>query len=508
MSRPILLILFALCAYGAATAQVMRPPRIWDDAALADWATPVAGLNIRPAHYSSVEYYAAPVDNLKTYPFYPVDREPPGYWEWLQKQTPQPLIDAKELRTNEDWIVAGERAFHELDAVLVRTKDPNLMTRARALESLQGVPTLSDGSFAPLRWVVTPDGLMLSAPACGACHTPARSRNDIGGGENRAQAGDARERAGRRTPLTGPGITARRLLQFYAGDALPVALWKEFTVPWNPDERVERLKTMTVRELQSLNGSEQFGRSFGNGVFARANGSPYYTTRVPDLRGLRYSRYLDATATHRLRGPEDIARYAALVTGADRMEYGPQRILADSQRRVRFRYADEALYAIGVYLMSLEPPSSVDGTPATVLERGEQIFRREGCQRCHPAPNYTTGALTLAAGWKPTANHPNRDDILDVTLGTDVGAALKTRKGTGLYKIPSLRGVGSRRLLLHDGSLTSLEELFDPARLNPDYEPKGWNPPGVNRRAVSGHELGLSLSTEEKAALLAFVRSR
>ncbi len=82
MSRPILLILFALCAYGAATAQVMRPPRIWDDAALADWATPVAGLNIRPAHYSSVEDHAAPVDNLKTYPFYPVDREPPGYWEW------------------------------------------------------------------------------------------------------------------------------------------------------------------------------------------------------------------------------------------------------------------------------------------------------------------------------------------------------------------------------------------------------------------------------------------
>ena len=87
------------------------------------------------------------------------------------------------------------------------------------------------------------------------------------------------------------------------------------------------------------------------------------------------------------------------------------------------------------------------------------------------------------------------------------GAALKTRKGTGLYKIPSLRGVGSRRLLLHDGSLTSLEELFDPARLNPDYEPKGWNPPGVNKHHA-GTSLGLSLSAEEKAALLAFLRSR
>jgi len=33
-------------------------PRIWDDAALAEWATPVATLNVRPAHYSSAEYYS------------------------------------------------------------------------------------------------------------------------------------------------------------------------------------------------------------------------------------------------------------------------------------------------------------------------------------------------------------------------------------------------------------------------------------------------------------------
>jgi hypothetical protein len=32
---------------------------------------------------------------------------------------------------------------------------------------------------------------------------------------------------------------------------------------------------------------------------------------------IRYSKYLDATGLHRLRGPEDLARYAALVTGAD-----------------------------------------------------------------------------------------------------------------------------------------------------------------------------------------------
>ena len=315
----------SLCAYGAATAQVMRPPRIWDDAALADWATPVAGLNIRPAHYSSVEYCRGPSrQSSRRTPSTPSIGNHLATREWLQKQTPQPLIDANELVPNEDLIAAGERAFHELDAVLVRSKDPNLIARARAL----GVAARGTRPFPMVRSRHS-GGLSLRMASCCRRQRAGRpiplrdSRNDIGGGENRAQAGDARERAGRRTPLTGPGITARRLLQFYAGDALPVALWKGSTVPWNPDERVERLKTMTVRELQSLNVSEQFGRSFGNGVFARANGSPYYTTRVPDLRGLRYSRDLDATATHRLRGPEDIARYAALVTGADRMEVRP-----------------------------------------------------------------------------------------------------------------------------------------------------------------------------------------
>ena len=92
-------------------------------------------------------------------------------------------------------------------------------------------------------------------------------------------------------------------------------------------------------------------------------------------------------------------------------------------------------------------------------------------------------------------------------MGTDPGLALKTRKGTGFYKIPSLRGVWYRPRLLHDASVTSLEEMFDVARLSPDYEPKGWSPPGVAKRAVPGHTFGLSLDAEDRSALLAFVRS-
>jgi hypothetical protein len=47
---------------------------------------------MRPGHFSKREYYAVPVDNYRTYPVYLPDREPVGYGERLQKQTPEPLI--------------------------------------------------------------------------------------------------------------------------------------------------------------------------------------------------------------------------------------------------------------------------------------------------------------------------------------------------------------------------------------------------------------------------------
>src|SRR5262252_6146223 len=89
-------------------------PKIWDDKALEDWATPIAALGVRSSQFSAAEYYAVPGENLRTYPVYRPDREPPGYWEWLQKQKPQPLVDAANLRTREDWQNAGEQAFREL----------------------------------------------------------------------------------------------------------------------------------------------------------------------------------------------------------------------------------------------------------------------------------------------------------------------------------------------------------------------------------------------------------
>jgi hypothetical protein len=82
-----------------------------------------------------------------------------------------------------------------------------------------------------------------------------------------------------------------------------------------------------------------------------------------------------------------------------------------------------------------------------------------------------------------------------------------TRKGTGYYRIPSLRGLWYRGLYGHSGFVSSLEEWFDPRRLRDDFVPSGWRGPGVKARAIPGHDFGLDLSAEDRAALVAFLRT-
>jgi hypothetical protein len=293
----------------------------------------------------------------------------------------------------------------------------------------------------------------------------------------------------------------RRTRLVVGDETLGAVFRRTFDVPWDPDPRLEPLFHLTNETRAAALVASP------HGVIARPNGSPFYGTRIPDLQILRYSRYIDATGTHRLRGPEDVARYAALISDADPMTFGPHRMLTDAQRKLKYRYADEVLYAIGVYLLSLEPPKNPNPPPANLVTRGEQVFRRENCHSCHPAPNYTTGELTPAAGFDAPSNHPNFSDIRNRSVGTDAGLALRTRKGTGFYKIPSLRGLWYRPRLFHDASILTLEELFDPARLNPEYERKGWSPPGITKGPVPGLEFLTKLNAEDKTALIAFLRS-
>jgi hypothetical protein len=475
--------------------QTVTPiPRTWDAKALADWATPVAGLNVRPGHFSEDEYYRASIDNLRTYPVYYPGHEPDGYWEMLQKVGPKPLIELDSLKRDADWIRAGKRVFEEYDIPAFRTYDPKVLAEARNPETFANRPVKprQDGTLRGVRWVPTARGVALSNLNCGNCHV--RSMPD----------GSQLHGA----PANEPGVLGGRLrksgpfpIPSGSDESPQTSFWQAYAVPWIKDDIHKLAKSMEVSELFPV-----FRNALRPGLSPRWNGSPYYPTKVPDLIGLKDRKYIDHTATHKHRGPGDLMRYAALVTYADSSDFGPHRMLTDDQRKIQSRLPDEALYALALYIDSLEPPLNPNKADARSAA-GAKIFEREGCAGCHTPPLYTNNKLTLAEGFTPPKEHFQFLDILPISVGTDPGLALKTRKGTGYYKVPSLKGVWYRGSYLHDGALTSLEEMFDPRRLKDDFVPSGFKPAGMKTRAVKGHEFGVKLSDQDKTDLIAFLKT-
>jgi len=506
------LVLLGTSVVVAAMAQQRTPgrpdiPRTWDEAALKDWATPLASLNARPTHMTAAQYYALSVDNLRTYPVYVEDKEPPGYWEFLQKVGPQPLIEPEKLKTEADWLEAGRAVFEQMDHLHLRTRDPKYIAMARRGHGRVD----SDGTIGALRWVPTKDGVALTFANCGACHRLPSLLPDGIRVPGAPSFGGTRSDAILRTRPPGPSVINQVQLEtrFIDGGAPirmgpePFGMWlyRAFGVPWDTTDVNAGVKTMTEPEFRAWFTAGQKG-----GALPRWNGSLYFPAKVPDLIGIKERKYIDHTATHLNRGIGDIMRYAALVSWAESTEFGDHQMLGGGAEMPKVRRSDEALYALALYIQSLRPPRNPN--PYNDSARaGEKLFHREGCVGCHIPPLYTSNKLTLAQGFTPPKDLPATLDVLPVSVGTDPGLALHTRKGTGFYKVPSLKGVWYRGHYLHDGSVASLEEMFDPDRLKETHTPGGFTPPDKPQRAIKGHEFGLALNPEERKQLIAFLRT-
>jgi len=473
-----------------------RIPKTWDAEALETWATPLAGLNARPGHVSETEYYQAPIDNYRSYPVYAPGREPQGYWEMLQKVGPKPLIDRASLRTESDWVAAGREVFEQLDELTLRSYDPKVIAAIRSPELSKRLPYVSpDGTLRLVRWVPTERGIAIGHLNCGSCHI--REENDgtrVNGAPARGEAADPVR------PLVIRENIA--IAPFRIRESLGQKMYRAYGVPWVKDDIHERLKQMPENELAALNASLDLSK----GVIFRWSGSVFYPAKVPDLIGVADRRYIDHTGTHLNRGIGDLMRYAALISYAESSEFGPHRMVTAEQRKIEGRLPDEGLYALALYIQFLKPPANPNPLDDNA-RRGEAVFRREGCPGCHVPPLYTNNKLTLAEDFTPSKDVPPTLDILAVTVGTDPGLALKTRKGTGYYKVPSLKGLWYRGHYLHDGSVASLEEMFDPDRLRETHMPGGFTPPDKRQRAIKGHEFGLKLTAEERHQLIAFLRT-
>jgi hypothetical protein len=90
---------------------------------------------------------------------------------------------------------------------------------------------------------------------------------------------------------------------------------------------------------------------------------------------------------------------------------------------------------------------------------------------------------------------------LDV-VGTDPTLGHSPSRGTGFYRVPSLHGLGTRGPLLHDGTVPSVDVLFDPSRLAPGFA-GGLHGPGP----IEGHAFGLDLGADDRDALLAYLKA-
>jgi len=246
------------------------------------------------------------------------------------------------------------------------------------------------------------------------------------------------------------------------------------------------------------------GEAIPPGVTARSRTSMLIPPQIPDLIGVKDRIFLDHTGLIRHRSIGDLMRYSSLSQDVGSMDrYGQSQ---PSPQVGGTRYSDEQLYALALYLYSLQPPKNPNPRDA-LATRGQKVFEREGCPLCHTPPLYTNNKLAAADGFTPSPEALKTLGIVERRVGTDPRYTLQTRKGTGYYKVPSLKGVWYRGPLEHNGSVATLEDWFNPARLRPDYQPTGFRGYESKQRAVPGHEFGLRLAPSDKTALLAFLRT-
>jgi hypothetical protein len=295
--------------------------------------------------------------------------------------------------------------------------------------------------------------------------------------------------------------------QDLASGRMDVANWlshmkQTSTVPWlRPDPAGTHPSFSRKQAIEAE-------RTIVPGTFVRTGTNPLFPPKMPDLIGVENRRFLDATGLVQHRSIGDLMRYAALVDGMEQLSsydgfrpFGP---VPDPKTLVR--HSDEALYALALYLYSLKPPENPNKRD-TLADAGQKVFEREGCPVCHTPPLYTNNKLIPADGFVVPEQDKLNYSVLATSINVDPRLAMQSRKGTGYYRVPSLKGVWYRGPFQHNGSVATLEDWFNPNRLRSDYVPTGFIGYGVTTVAVKGHPFGLSLEPMEKSALIAFLKT-
>jgi hypothetical protein len=477
----------ALAVWFLFSASAADIPKTWDKAAIESLQLPLAMREFSPSHISAEDYYRIPERIIyRSYPVYAPGREPAGYEGWLTNVEPVVAFDAGRLTSPEDWIAAGETVFNAPSSfgpvffTAQDVRDPEFI-RSTAM------PVAADGSIPFARWVVRRKGVVeLGSMGCATCHTRVLPDGTIVPG---AQGNNPNDRQGalllRRSAASDAAAALQRVRAFAS----------QFEAPWLREDLNRLPRSLKLDQIIAA------GEAIPPGVTARANTSMILPPQIPDLIGVRERRFLDHTGIVRQRDIGDLMRYTSLAQDLFAAErYGS----APVPRRVpAARYSDAQLYALAMYLYSLRPPPNPNRLDSSAA-RGKRLFEQQRCVECHTPPLFTNNKLVAVDGFvQPEAS----DDVSSLRIGVDGRYALETRKGTGFYKVPSLKGVWYRGPFGHNGSAATLDDWLDPARLHPDYVPTGFKGYNGQTRSIPGHPFGLQLPAAARRDLIAYLKT-
>jgi cytochrome c5 len=190
---------------------------------------------------------------------------------------------------------------------------------------------------------------------------------------------------------------------------------------------------------------------------------------ISDLRPVRWLAQLHHDATLAVHDRTTLAiRIETLIITSQAQAVRPPRVVA---------------LALAAYVASMADALPSSAAAAALSPAGAAIFATR-CSSCHQLPSLTGPAVPLAV------------------IGTDPSFGLSAERGTGAYRVPSLHGVGTRGPLLHDGTVPSLDSMFDPLRPTPAFAAKLHG-----TGAVPGHTFGLDLAPSDREALLSYLRA-
>jgi cytochrome c553 len=357
-------------------------PKAWNDEALRSMTLPLAGLKV-PVHYPPASWYYLIPERIiyRGYPVYLPSKEPRNYMAFLQAQEPE-IVDTSKLTTEGDWQRAGEAVFSNPENFGLLTIDD--MHDPDAWDTFH-FTTDWEGALPGWRYVIRKKGkIEIATTLCGSCHERVIDGRTVAGPASTALNGALAAYVLHRDLRAAKNWDA-------AAREMSMHQFSLFSVPWQKPDPAAKLEHMPPAEIFKAY------EALTAGVAARTGTSLFFPPRIADLIGVKERQYLGATGLHQNRGIEDLMRYEILEAGMDEYSNTPAAEAELPKPDKLQRLSDAQAYALALYIYSLKPPTNPNKLDVTA-KRGQKIFEREGCARCHTPPLYANNKLSPVEG--------------------------------------------------------------------------------------------------------------